>query len=184
MAIEHKLYTVDEFEQFLKQPENRDRLFELVNGEIVEKMPTEEHGIISLRIGSKLLIFSDANHLGRVGVEIRHQTPEDRYNDRIPDVSFTVDTTAPVVRQGAIPHFPDLAVEVKSPDDSYRQMRDKAAYYLTNGVKLVWLIYPEKRLVEVYPVEGDIQILNEADTLDGGDVLPGFSLRVSDIFKA
>ena len=182
MAIEPKLYTVDEFERFLKRPENRDRLFELVNGEIVEKMPTEEHGIIVLNIGTEIRILLKANPIGRVGVEIRHGSPEDRYNDRIPDISFTADTTTSVVTQGAVPRFPDLAVEVKSPDDSYRQMREKAAYYLANGVKLVWLVYPEKRLIEVYRADGEIQILDEDDTLEGGNVLPGFSMTVSSIF--
>lgn len=184
MTTQERLYTVEEFEQIIALPENTERLLELVNGEIVEKMPTEEHGIIVLRIGARILVLAESNKLGRAGVEIRHRNPEDRYNDRLPDISFTVDTTTPVVTKGAVPRFPDLAVEVKSPDDSYRQMRDKAAYYLANGAKLVWLVYPEKRLVEVYPVEGDIQILTGDDTLDGGDVLPGFSMTVSDIFKA
>lgn len=167
----------------LAQPENRERLLELVHGEIVEKMPTEEHGIIVLRIGSRLLIFVEANNLGRVGVEIRHRNPEDNYNDRLPDISFTADTTTPVVTEGAVLRLPDLAVEVKSPSDSYRQMRDKADYYLANGVKLVWLVYPEKRLIESYVASGEIQILNEADALEGGDVLPGFSMAVSEVFK-
>jgi Uma2 family endonuclease len=184
MAVQSKPYTVDEFEQLLALPENRDRLLELINGEIVEKMPTEEHGIIVLRIGSRLLIFVDLNKLGRVGVEIRHRNPDDRYNDRLPDISFTADTTSPVVKKGAVLRFPDLAVEVKSPDDSYRQMREKAAYYLANGVKLVWLVYPEKQIVEVYRADGDIQILTGEDTLDGGDVLPGFSMVVRTIFEA
>jgi Uma2 family endonuclease len=184
MAVQSKLYTVDEFEQVLALPENRDRLLELVNGEIVEKMPTEEHGIIVLRFGSRILVFVDLHKLGRVGVEIRHRSPEDRYNERLPDISFTADTTTPVVTKGPVPRFPDLAVEVKSPDDTFRQMREKAAYYLANGVKLVWLVYPEKRIVEVYPVDGDIQILTEEDTLDGGDVLPGFSMAVTEIFAA
>ncbi len=184
MAIQERLYTVEEFEQIIARPENSDRLLELVNGEIVEKMPTEEHEIVVLRIGSRILIFVDANHLGRVGVEIRHRKPEDRYNDRLPDIAFTADTTTPVVTKGAVLHYPDLAVEVKSPDDTYRKMRDKAAFYLANAVKLVWLVYPEKRLIEVYRADGEILILDENDTLDGGDVLPGFSMPVSDIFKA
>lgn len=184
MAVEHRLYTVDAFEHFLALPENRDRRFELINGEIVEKMPTEEHGIIVLWIGSRLLIFVDLNKLGRVGVEIRHRNPNDGYNDRLPDISFIADTTSPVVRQGAMERFPDLAVEVKSPDDSYREMRDKADYYLANGVRLVWLVYPEKRIVEAYLGSGEIQILTAEDTLDGGDVLPGFSMAVTEIFAA
>jgi Uma2 family endonuclease len=182
MAIQTQLVTVDEFDQFLALPENRERLFELVNGEIVEKMPTQLHGVTVLTIGTEIRILLKQNPIGRVGVEIRHRKPEDRYNDRLPDISFVADMTTPIVAQGAMPRFPDLAVEVKSPDDSYRQMRDTAAYYLANGVKLVWLVYPEKRIIEVYRADGDIQILNEEDTLDGGDVLPGFSMAVRDVF--
>ena len=184
MAIQSRLYTVTEFEQILAQPENSERLLELVNGEIIEKMPTEEHGIIVLRIGSRLLVFVEANNLGRVGVEIRHRNPDDEYNDRLPDVSYSADTTNPVVTKGAVLRFPDLAVEVKSPTDSYRLMREKAAYYLANGVKLVWLVYPEKRIVDVYHADGEIQMHDENDSLGGDDVLPGFSMPVSDIFKA
>jgi len=184
MAIQSRQYTVAEFEQILAEPENSERLLELVNGEIIEKMPTEEHGIIVLNIGGEIRIYLKTNPIGRVGVEIRHRNPEDDYNDRLPDISFTADITNPVVTKGVVLRFPDLAVEVKSPDVSYRQMREKAEYYLANGVKLVWLVYPEKRIVDVYRADGEIQILNENDSLDGGEVLPGFSMPVSDIFKS
>ncbi len=77
--------------------------------------------------------------------------------------------------------MPDLAVEVQSPDQSDKFMVDKAAYYLANGVRMVWLIYPEKRLVEVLTPDARY-LLNDADALDGGDVLPGFSLPIGEIF--
>jgi Uma2 family endonuclease len=115
MVIQNRLYTVDEFEAFLALPENQERRFELINGEIVEKAPTEEHGIIVLRIGSKLLIFVDLHALGRVAVEVRHRIPADDHNARLPDISYRRDTSAPVVKQGSVPVMPDLAVEVKSP---------------------------------------------------------------------
>ncbi|MEO8393156.1 MAG: Uma2 family endonuclease [Chloroflexota bacterium] len=54
MAIQKQLYTIEDFEQFITQPENRDRRFELINGEIVEKMPTESHGIIAGNIFAPL----------------------------------------------------------------------------------------------------------------------------------
>ena len=94
MAIQSRLYTVAEFEQMLAKPENRERLLELVNGEIVEKMPTEEHGIIVLNIGGEIRIYLKSNPIGRVGAEIRHRNPEDDFNDRLPDISFTTDTTS------------------------------------------------------------------------------------------
>lgn len=182
MAIEPKLYTIAEFERFLKEPKNEDRLFELVNGEIIEKMPTQEHGMIALNIGAEIRAYLKTNPIGRVGVEVRHRNPDDEHNDRLPDISFIADTTSPVVKEGAVQRLPDLAVEIKSPDDTYRKMRDTAAYYLANGVKLVWLIYSEKRLIEVYHADGEIEILNEDDVLDGGDVLPGFRLSLNTVF--
>jgi len=174
--------TVDQFEEFLALPENRDRNFELIDGEIIEKMPTDEHGTIANWIGGEFHIYLKANPIGRAGVEVRFQMPDDPANSIQPDVSF-IKAEHAVVKQGAVPRMPDLAVEIKSPDDTFKQMRDKADYYLKNGTKLVWLVYPEQRIVEVYAPEVDLKILTERDTLDGSDVLPGFALAVSDIFK-
>ncbi len=181
MVIHDRLYTVDEFEEFIARPENRDRLFELINGEIVEKVPTQKHGMIALKSGARILAWIEQGNPGRVAVEVRHRMPGDKYNSRQPDVSYYADTTTPVVERGAMPRMPDLAIEIKSPDDSLKDLREKAAYYLANGARMVWLIYPEKRLVTVLTKESE-DILTEADILDGGDVLPGFALPVRDIF--
>lgn len=175
-----RLYTVAEFEQLLNQPENRDRLLELINGEIVEKMPTEEHGEIQAIIVAALIAFVLPQKLGRVGVEIRHQMPADDANSRLPDVSF-IAGNRPRVTEGSVPQMPDLAVEIKSPDDSLRELRDKADYYMLHGTRMVWIVNPAKRLVIVLTPD-DEDILIEGDTLNGGDVLPGFELPVRDIF--
>jgi Uma2 family endonuclease len=182
MVAQEKLVTVEEFEAFLESPESDDRLFELIHGEIVEKVPTEEHSIAVGNLYSALREFSRPGKLGRVGIEVRHGKPEDNYNDRIPDVSFTAaERLLAVVTEGAVPHMPDIAIEVKSPKDKLKKLREKAEYYLANGTRLVWLVYPAKRLVTVLtPTSEDI--LTEDDTLTGGDVLPGFTLSVRDIF--
>ena len=120
MDIQTKLYAVEAFEHFLALPENRERLFELIHGEIVEKIPTEEHGIIVFIISGELYIYLRHNPGGRAGIEVRHQTPGDEHNSRLPDISYIRDTSAPVTKQGSIPRMPDLAVEVKSPDDTYK----------------------------------------------------------------
>ncbi len=181
MVIQDRLYSVEEFEEIIARPENRDRLFELVNGEIVEKVPTQQHGMITLKTGSRILTWIELGHPGRVAVEVRHQLPGDKHNSRLPDISYYADTTTPVVERGAMLRMPDLAVEVKSPDDSLKEMTEKAAYYLANSVRMVWLIYPEMKLVEVLTPDNR-QLLNENDTLDGGSVLPGFTMAVRDIF--
>lgn len=79
--------------------------------------------------------------------------------------------------------MPDIAVEVKSPSKTNIGLRNKAAYYIEQGSRMVWLIYPAKQLVEVYRPDRDLEILTMNDVLDGADVLPGFSLPVKDIFQ-
>ena len=181
MAVQHA-YTVQEFEDFIAQSENADWHFELINGEIVKKMPTFLHGMIVLLLGNALLVYLRDNPIGRASVEARYRPIGDDLNDRIPDLSFITNEKGAPVSRGAAPFMPDLAVEVQSPDQSDKDMVDKAAYYLANGTRMVWLVYPEKPLVEVLTPD-DRHLLTEENTLDGGDVLPGFSLSVRDIFS-
>ncbi len=179
MALADQKTTVEAFEAFINQ--HPDRLFELIEGEIVEKMPTEQHGTIALNIGSEIRFYLKKNPIGIAGVEIRHRNPDDSYNDRLPDVSFRRTTSDDLVTEVAVPQMPDLAVEVKSMSDTYKLMRDKAQYYLDNGTLLVWLVYPEKKLIEVYR-QDEIDILTADDTLSGYDILPDFKVRVDEIF--
>lgn len=180
VAQKEHLYSVAEFEDLLNLPENRDRLLELINREIAEKMPTEEHGEIQAFIVAALLAFVLPRKLGRVGVEVRHKMPNDDANSRLPDVSF-IAGNRPRVTEGSVLQMPDLAVEIKSPDDSLKTLRDKAHYYMVNGTRLVWIVDPAKRLVIVLTPD-DEEILLDGETLTGGDVLPGFTLPLRDIF--
>jgi Uma2 family endonuclease len=174
-------YTVEEFKQLYLSPENNNSLFELINGEVRKKMPTQQHGLIALNIGFALTTYAKQHKTGRPGTEVRHQGLQDNRNSRLPDLSFTC-TRNVLVEQGSVPGMPDLAVEIKSPDDTINEMRDTAAYYLANGSHLVWLVYPNYRLIEVYRSDADVEILGEEDTLTGGDVLPGFELPVREVF--
>ena len=106
---------------------------------------------------------------------------KDKRNARLPDVSFRAGSQT-IVTKGSVPQMPDLAVEVKSPDDAWKDLRAKARYYLANGTKLVWLVEPVRRFVEVYSAD-DEQVLFEGDTLNGGGVLPGFEMPVSAVFE-
>jgi Uma2 family endonuclease len=180
MVVQPKLYTVDEFEQFMALPENRDRLFELINGEIVEKVPTREHGMIAGNTVTEFNNYLRQNEIGQAAVEARHRPPDDPHNDRIPDVSVVLGDK-PVAKRGAENFIPDLCVEIQSPDDSPKQMLEKAMFYLANGARMVWLIYPQQRNVEVMTATYR-ELLTENDILKGGDVLPGFERPVKDIF--
>jgi len=181
MVIQKKLYTVDEFEAFIGLPENADRLFELINGEIVEKVPTQLHGVIAARTTIRVGGFVEQHGLGYVAVEVRHQMPGDEHNARLPDIAFYADTTTPLVERGAVPRMPDLAIEIQSPDDSLQEMSDKADYYLANGSRMVWLMVSLKRLIEVRTSHSR-DLLTDQDILDGGDVLRGFRVPVSELF--
>lgn len=184
MVVERKLYTIEEFEAFIALPENEDRLFELIDGEIVEKVPTELHSVVAGNFYASLRSHVKPRKLGRVVFEVRYQLPDVEHNARVPDVSFTVaERVQPVVEKGPVFQIPDLCIEVQSPNDTPAKMREKAAYYLAHGTKLVWLAYPKKRMVEALYPDGEFDIFTEDDVLTGGDLLPEFSIVVSELFE-
>lgn len=88
MTVLERQVTTAEFETFLQQPENQERLAELIHGEIVEKLLTEEHGIIVINIGTDIRVFLKQTQVGRVGAAVRYRLPKDRFNARMPDLSF------------------------------------------------------------------------------------------------
>jgi Uma2 family endonuclease len=178
-----KMYSVDEFEVFIAQPDNRDRNFELIDGVIVEKaMPTDEHSLIVGVALGELYIYAKHRGLGLPGPEHRFRVPGDNKNTRVPDLSMIIDPDVPITLQGATQRAPDVIVEVKSPDDTYKGMRERAQYYTDNGVRLVILAFPRQKIVEVYRPGVDLEILTMDDTLQGYDVLPGFTLPVAKLF--
>lgn len=183
MIADKPRMTYAQFERYAALPENADRALELIDGELHEKMPTEEHGMIILRLGGKLIVFVDGKALGIVTTDARHRLPDEDEHAYRPDISYTsFARKQAVVTQGEVPLMPDLAIEVQSPNDSANKLRRKASYYLDNGSLLVWLIFPAKRKIEVWEANGDLTTLTLNDTLTGGDVLPGFSIPVKAIF--
>jgi len=181
-----KKVTRAEFADFMAHPENAERKFELIDGEIVETMPTKLHGsVISWIIHfitNWLMQFPEP--VGWVATDDDHELPEDDENTRRPDVSYIQARDGrEVLDEGATPFMPDLAVEVQSPRDSVPFMRRKAAYYIANGVLIVWLFYPKTRLIEVYRANGDIEFVKDDEMLDGGAVLPGLNINVSELWK-
>jgi Uma2 family endonuclease len=182
-----RLYTVEEFWEFLEQPDNKDHKFELIYGVIVAHKPSGfAHGIVRLNIGSPMMIFADQHYLGEVAVEVDHYLPPDKFNTRRPDVEFISKARlAAFDTSGYVPLMPDLAVEVKSPSNTPDELRQKAAYYLQNGARMVWLVFPDIQTVFVYTMDNPAgKKFGIDDTLDGGDVLPGFTLSVATIFRA
>lgn len=180
MAVS-KFYTVDAFEKLITQAENTDKLLELINGEIIEKVPTQLHALIASRFNAVLFLYVQKNPIGWVFSEVRIKLGDDDLNDRLPDVALALKEGRTFEPDAPLTYIPDLVVEIQSPDQSDKFMIDKAAFFLKNGGKMVWIVYPAKRLVEVLTLT-DRKLLTEADILEGGDLLPGFTLPVKDIF--
>lgn len=188
MAIQQGVMTAAEFWDYIARPENADRKLELIDGRIVETVPTWKHGKSALKIGALLLTFVESADLGDVAVEVDHYKPNDRHNTRRPDISFISKVRlAAIDRDAFVPTMPDLAIEIRSESNTSQEMRDKAEYYLKNGSRLVWWFDSEAQTATVYALaaDGDLEMrtLGVDETLDGGAVLPGFALPLSDIFK-
>lgn len=183
MVIEQKKVSYDEYEAFVSRPENADKIFELIDGEIVEKMPSFTPSRIGSRINHLISSYLDEHDIGYVTGEAGgyKMSAENTFN---PDVGYISKARLPEEPDREAPVPPDFAVEVKSPTDRKREMRRKAEKYLEYGTRLVWLVFPEEQQVEVYSLlEEDVITVDMSGVLDGKDVLPGFTLAVKDIFK-
>ena len=179
MIVRDKLTAAD-FDAFLALPENASRRFELLEGDIVEKIPSQLHAYIISMLSHFLGMFLQQHPLGYALTEARYRLP-DGTSDFIPDLSFVVRERAPLVSSGAAPYMPDLVVEVQSDGQSDRFMLDKALLMLAQGSRMVWIIYPKRQMIEVLTAT-DRQFLILTDTLEGGTVLPGFRVSVRDLF--
>ncbi len=184
MAITHptRLMTAEDLEAMGSEI----KLLELYDGVLRETEPMgQTHGEIQVEIITPLNTHVRANRLGRVYTSDTHfilfREPDTVV---MPDVSFVrADRLAPAgERYGFAPYAPDFAVEVLSPSNRIAEMLEKIALYLRAGVPLVWLVEPRARTVTVYAAGQEPRTLREGETLDGGDVIPGFRLPVADIF--
>lgn len=181
MAMERTKLTTSQFLEWSERPENRDRLFELIDGEVIEKVASFTPSRIAMRIGRFVGNYLDENPIGYVtGADGSYVISDD--DTFMPDVGYIAKVRLPEEPSREVPIPPDLAVEVKSPTDSKREMRRKAETYITGGTKLVWLVFPETETVEVYYGKEDVATLGIDDSLTGYDVLPDFSLAVRQIF--
>lgn len=179
--LTHEKITAEQYAAFLAQHENAGRRFELIEGEIVEKMPAQLHAYIIQMLSGFLFLFLRDNPIGYALIEARYSPPDAADSDLIPDLSFVGRERGALVASGAAPYMPDLAVEAQSDGQSDKFMADKAALYLRHGARMVWVIYSAKQIVEVLTAT-DRRLLTLSDTLEGGDVLPGFRVAVKDLF--
>jgi len=173
--------TIEEFERFITLPENDDRLFEYIGGEIVEVVTNNYCSLVAANILIALGAYVKSKKLGYVTGEAGgYVVGDQRY---IPDVGFvSKKKQAEPSHDTFNPNPPDLAVEVLSPTDKPRKVRTKIVNYLNAGTT-VWLVDPAEKEIEVYSPGKSVKTLGIDDTLDGSDVVPGFKMPVKDIFE-
>ncbi len=158
--------------------------YELVNGQLQEKPMSGLASWVGLEVGRRLGNYVVEHNLGWVfGSDAGFQCfPDASDKVRKPDVSFVAKHKLPDGPvDGHLRVAPDLAVEVASPNDSLRDTDRKVEEYLAAGVRSVWLIDPNVRVVQVIRSDGTSQRLRDPDELSEADILPGFVCHVRDL---
>jgi Uma2 family endonuclease len=178
-----KLMTVEEFLDFCSLPENDDRHFELVRGEVIElPPPSPVHGTLCANIAAELILYARQHRRGFIATNDSSVLLE-RDTVRGPDVAYFEHVAKyRDLRPKPSETPPFLAVEVLSPSDSFRNVIDKIKLYLNAGVKVVWLVDPEEQTISIHRPDGNWKVVAADQQLLGDPELPGFSYRVSDFF--
>jgi Uma2 family endonuclease len=176
-------------EQQVEAPENLlvdQRGSELIDDQWKERPMGTEAGAVGAALLSMLRTHVKANSLGHViNAEVGYQIfPAYPTRIRKPDGSFVARGKLPDEKpfRGHSKVAPDLAFEVISPNDFAEDINERVPDYLGAGVRLVWVVYPSTRTVDVFRPGGGAAHLTAADQLSGEDVVPGFACRVADVF--
>ena len=182
MTTKLKLMTADEL---LAVPRGDGRRFELIRGVLAEKMPGgRTQGVVCSRIDTALSIYSDSNDYGEtLSADTGYRLDRDPDTVRAPDVAWFAPGRLPEGAEGFPELAPDLAVEVKSPGNSWPEMTAKAYMWLSYGSQQAWVADPATVTVTVYRLNEHPVTLTADDVLGGGDLLPGFSTPVWRMFR-
>lgn len=165
----------------LRRPGKRT---ELVRGALIVREPAGYlHGEVVAELAHRLMNHVKANDLGRVlAAETGFKLASDPDTIRAPDVAFIRKERLPVPPPAGYAELaPDLVVEVLSPDDRPGEVLAKVGDWLQAGVRLVWVVDPQRRVARVYRADGSERILGGDDILNGEDVVPGFTCRLDTI---
>jgi Uma2 family endonuclease len=159
-------------------------LCELVDGVLVEKAMGFREGLLEAVLVLALGSYNRERRLGVVTTaSAMHQIQPNLV--RLPDVAFTFWARFPEGRipvDPAPPIAPDLAIEVLSPSNTPGEMDRNRDEYFAAGTRQVWIVDGATRTVAVYAAPDRFRLLAEGDTLEGGDLLPGFSLPLNELF--
>ena len=182
MRTETKLVTA---EDLLARPKDGYR-YELIHGELVKMPPSgQQHGELAAAVLVSLGQHVSAHQLGKTyAAETGFKLASNPDHVRAPDVAFI--SRARLERTGSNEGFwpgaPDLVVEVVSPSDTYAEVEDKVFDWLEAGCHMVVVVNARKRAVTVYRSLSQVAVLGINDVLEGGDVVPGWQLPISELF--
>jgi Uma2 family endonuclease len=161
------------------------RACELIDGTLVEKALGAPEAYVAWLLGSLLGKYLDQNKLG-IGLAPDGLLRLSPGLVRIPDLSFISWNKLPgrkVPLKPIYDLYPDLAIEVLSPSNTPAEIRRKLREYFSAGVRLAWVIDLRKRSARVYTSPRLSVQIREDQSLDGGDVLPGFTVLLADLFR-
>ncbi len=164
--------------------DHENRPCELVEGTLVEKAMGYDESETAVTI---IILVGSFIRQHKLGIVTGADGPVGLFPGlvRIPDFAFVSWDSLPGRKRpkGPIPHLaPDLVVEVLSKSNTRSEMDRKLREYFEAGVRAVWLVDPKKRTVRVHTALDQSVLLRENESLDGGAILPGFVLRVKDVF--
>jgi Uma2 family endonuclease len=177
-----RTYTLSEYERL---PEDDGNLVELVEGRLVrEPRPNAEHSWLMGELTGRIREHVRKRRLGVTLPEAGFVLADDPPTVRGPDIAFIARANLP---PGGFPRAfwtipPDLAVEIVSPSNTRAEIREKVLEYLDAGTRFVWVVEPRTRSVTAYRSRTQVRVVAGSDTLDGHDVLPGFRLRLDELF--
>ena len=159
---------------------------ELVRGELRTMAPAGfEHGAVIINLSLALAVHVKKHKLGVVvGAETGFVLARNPDVVRGADIAFvsTARLPAPEAAKKFYEGAPDLAVEVASPSDSLEEIEEKVDDYLNARTPLIWVVNPRRKTVTIYRPGQKLRILSESDTLEGEEVVPGFTCQVAEAF--
>jgi Uma2 family endonuclease len=185
MVINQHPITIEQFDTFVEHPENANKLFEFVGGEIVEVPSNAYSSKIATRISGYIFAYLIANDIGHLtGEHGGYKVEHERY---APDVAFIsyITHSGELDKQGYHSTPPDLAVEVLSSDSNAENatLMVKIGNYLAVGT-VVWVVRPDKETIEVYQPSKPVETYRKGTGVSGSDILPDFELSIDDVFKS
>jgi Uma2 family endonuclease len=172
-------------EDVLELDRREGRGCELIDGTLVEKHMGAAESYLSWLLGHLLGQYLDRNKRG-IGLNRDALLRISPGLIRMPDLSFISWDKLPGRKVPLKPIwdlYPDLAIEIISESNTPAEIRRKLDEYFKSGVRLAWVIDPRKRTARVHTSAQRSHLVREHQSLDGGDVLPGFSVRLADLFK-